>query len=245
MDSTSVGTLFAEGLGYLVGAGSLLYYTPIAVRLVRQGSADGLTISTWWLKLASYMCSNIYAFTHEYALSTYIDSLIITAEALVILCLTAKYQKLWNYKFQLGLGIYGFVTTFMVMFAPSKLIAFGQGSSSILNVAALVPQFAQNANKKTAGDYSPITASLGSIGCAIRLFTTVQLTGSDPLLLGSFGLFFVVNSALLLQILYYGVIVEEKSFKSVMCADLKTPPIVEQSDKEDSNLFDLSAIMIS
>lgn len=55
----------AEGLGYLIGAGSVLLYTPIAVRIVRTKSADGLTISTWWLKIVSFtstivrICENV------------------------------------------------------------------------------------------------------------------------------------------------------------------------------------------
>ena len=44
--------LIARWLGFVVGAGSLLLYTPIAARVYRQRSADGLTLSTWWLKLA-------------------------------------------------------------------------------------------------------------------------------------------------------------------------------------------------
>ena len=40
-------TSLAEILGYMVGAGPLLLYTPIAVRVLRQRHADGLAISTW------------------------------------------------------------------------------------------------------------------------------------------------------------------------------------------------------
>ena len=41
-------------------------YTPIAVRVVKQGSADGLSVSTWWLKLTAYTFSNIYFFKNAY-----------------------------------------------------------------------------------------------------------------------------------------------------------------------------------
>ena len=50
--STALET-FAVGLGYILGAASILHYTPIAVQILRTKSADGLKVSTWWLKLTS------------------------------------------------------------------------------------------------------------------------------------------------------------------------------------------------
>ena len=60
----------ATALGYLVGAGSLALYTPIVWRVSRQGDASGLTLSTWWLKLASYSCSDVYSIAQGYPIST-------------------------------------------------------------------------------------------------------------------------------------------------------------------------------
>jgi len=220
IDASSI----AEGLGYLVGTGSLLLYTPIAVRVVRQGSADGLTISTWWLKLSSYTCAILYSFDQGYPLSTYLETVIIAVESLTILVLVAYYQRsLLEPKFLAFAGL--FVTLVLTValnneVVPSEVFAFGQTSSAVLNVGALLPQFALNARTRTAGDYSPITASLATVGCTIRLFTTYQLAGSDPLLLGSYGLAFVLNASLLLQILYYGIRVEGNSLMTVLTADV-------------------------
>ena len=55
-----VNIVFAKGIGYLIGIGSLLLYTPIAIRICRQQHANGLVISTWWLKLISYILSDIF-----------------------------------------------------------------------------------------------------------------------------------------------------------------------------------------
>ena len=62
IDDAALKTL-AEGLGYLIGAASILLYTPIAVRILRTKSADGLTVSTWWLKLTSYTCTDVSWYT--------------------------------------------------------------------------------------------------------------------------------------------------------------------------------------
>ena len=66
----SATSVIAQGLGYVVGAGSLLLYTPIAIRICRQRDASGLTLSTWWLKLISYTCSDVYSFANGYLVST-------------------------------------------------------------------------------------------------------------------------------------------------------------------------------
>jgi mannose-P-dolichol utilization defect protein 1 len=248
-ESTSLGSrpdasLVAQGLGYLVGAGSLLLYTPIVLRLCLQGTADGLAMSTWWTKIVSYTCSNIYAFTHGYPISTYAETIIITVEALVILVLVAYYQNRIDAQF--GTGAIVFVGSALLLAnGPSELIAFGQASSAVLNTGALVPQFILNAQLQTSGDYSPITAGLASTGCLIRLFTTVQLADSDPLLLGSYGLALLVNSALLAQILYYGVAVEGKGVLSVLISDLGPTDtsdielVAEQNYEEDGKTTEL------
>jgi uncharacterized protein with PQ loop repeat len=66
----SATSVIAQGLGYVVGAGSLLLYTPIAIRVCRERDASGLTLSTWWLKLISYTCSDVYSFANGYLVST-------------------------------------------------------------------------------------------------------------------------------------------------------------------------------
>mmetsp|Transcript_2149 Transcript_2149/g.5702 ORF Transcript_2149/g.5702 Transcript_2149/m.5702 type:complete len:322 (-) Transcript_2149:285-1250(-) len=232
-DVTSV----AEGLGYFVGAGSLLLYTPIAVRVIRQGSADGLTLSTWWLKLCSYTCSDIYAFSRGYPLSAYAETLIITAEASVILVLVAFFQGRISARFA-GLGLVFSAAVFWALAAPAPaaVTALGQAGSTVLNTGALLPQLLLNAERRSPGDYSPVTAGLAALGCAIRLFTTVQLADSDLMLLGGFGVAFLLNSALFAQILWYGISVEGRSLASVMMADIGSTRVSDDIEIEQEEV---------
>jgi len=224
----------AEGLGYLVGAGSLLLYTPIALRVTRQGSADGLTLSTWWLKLSSYTCSDIYAYSRGYPISTYAETLVITAEAATILILVSYFQKRIDTRFAvLSVAFGAAVIWALATPAPPSITALGQASSTVLNTSALLPQILLNANRRSSGDYSPVTAGLAAVGCAIRLFTTVQLADSDLMLLGGFGIAFLLNSALLAQIIWLGISVEGRSLGSVMMADLGSRHASNQSCSAD------------
>mmetsp|Transcript_1195 Transcript_1195/g.3413 ORF Transcript_1195/g.3413 Transcript_1195/m.3413 type:complete len:323 (+) Transcript_1195:61-1029(+) len=216
-------TLIATALGYLIGLGSLLLYTPIAVRVVRQRSADGLALSTWWLKLGSYLCSDIFYITKGYPLSTYVETLTITVEAGVVLILVAYFQQsLFNVRFIALASMFALLSVYGLMAAPPEVVAFGQVSSVVLNSGALVPQFMLNKRNQTKGDYSPVTAGLASAGTAIRIYTTIALNNSDPVLLGTFAAAFLLNSALLSQIMYYGVYVEGLSPLAVFMADVKS-----------------------
>ena len=214
-------TAVAKSFGLLVGFGSLFLYSPIAIRLIRQNqkAAEGLVLSTWWLKLASYTASDIYYITQGYNLSTYIETVILTLEAGTILFLVAYYQRLLTGTFWCQVTIFLVGSTLMFLVAPIQLISLGQGISAILNTSALLPQFYLNHRRQKAGDYSPITAGLASIGCLVRLFTTFQLNDADGLLVVTFGAALLVNASLLAQICYLGTQVEGRTLWDVLAAD--------------------------
>lgn len=219
-DSDGLQQVVAKGLGYVVGLGSLLLYTPVAIRLVRQRHADGLVISTWWLKVFSYLLSDVYYLRKRYDLSTYAETLIITVEAAVVLVLVAWYQQhVRRASFWSGLAALGLFAFYGTTIAPESLVAAGQLASTAVNTLALVPQMHHNRITRSKGDYSPLTAGLAVGGCLIRLFTTVTLNDSDPVLMWTFASAVLFNGTLLLQILYYGVIVEGWSLAQVLLSD--------------------------
>ncbi|EOD12892.1 hypothetical protein EMIHUDRAFT_213129 [Emiliania huxleyi CCMP1516] len=150
--------LIARWLGFLVGAGSLLLYTPIAARVYRQRSADGLTLSTW---LLSYTCSDAYSFRNGYPLSTYIETLIITVEACGVLLLVAHFQRRLDAAFAGALPALPLRSPDIDPSPKRKplAIALGQSAATALNTCALLPQIAQNAARRSPGGFSPVTAT--------------------------------------------------------------------------------------
>ena len=209
----------ADALGYVVGAGSLALYTPILVRVCRTGDASGLTLSTWWLKLTSYSCSDVYSFRNGYPISTFVETLIITIEAALVLAVVGASQKRIDATF--GVCAVALVATsaWAVADAPPGAVALAQGTATLLNTGALLPQLAQNSRRREAGGYSPVTAALACAGCTIRLFTTIELAGSDPLLLAGFAVGLALNGALLAQIVWFGTVVGQRPLLAVLSAD--------------------------
>lgn len=68
---------------------------------------------------------------------------------------------------------------------------------------ALVPQILMNLRNKSAGEWSVASAAMSTAGNAVKVFTTVQLAGSDPVLLAGFFFGLATNAILLSQIIYY------------------------------------------
>lgn len=232
MPDTEQQDVLAQALGYLVGAGSLLLYTPIAIRIVKQGSANGLTISTWWLKLCSYTASDVYCISRGFPISTFVETVVITVEAALLLGLVGFYQRRLDWSF-LALGLLFVVsTTWALTDAPIETLAFAQAGSTLLNTAALLPQINLNYQTKSAGDYSPVTAGLACTGCAIRLFTTTRLADGDILLLAGFALGLGLNALLLAQIIYFGL-GSGRRLASVLASDFVPEEALRESDEDE------------
>lgn len=211
----------ADGLGFLLGIGSLALYTPILVRVVRKGNAEGIALSTFWLKLTAYCCADIYSFARGYPLSTYIDVLIITLEAALVLVTVAFLQRKLDASFVAAALALALACAWALVAAPMEYLALASVASTVLNTGALVPQIALNARRGSSGDYSPLTAALACGGCTVRLFTTVRLSSSDPLLLAGFGSAVALNSTLLAQVLWYSAIIEKRPWASLLSRDFE------------------------
>ncbi|KAL3786748.1 hypothetical protein HJC23_005311 [Cyclotella cryptica] len=220
-------TDIAVALGYFVGVASLLLYTPIAIRLLRTKSADGLAISTWWCKLTAFTCTDIYNIRSGFPIAAFSETVVITFEALFVLMLVTYYQKQWNETTASLVGLY-FALTAWALFSPpnavwgptEEFVALAQVVATYLNSAALIPQLHLNFRRRSSGDYSPITAALGSGGCTIRLFTTIKLAGGDPLMLLNYGVALLLNLSVLSQVVYFGTKAEKRSLSSLFLADL-------------------------
>lgn len=234
----------AQTVGYLVGVGSFLLYTPIAVRLLRTKSAEGLTISTWWMKVTAFTCLDTYNIKNGFPLAAWSESLVNTVESGFVLCLVAYFQK------QLNLTTFLLATTYVTasswaLFAPAsfgpspEVIALAQVFSIVLNTSALLPQLRQNFERQSSGDYSTITALVACAICGTRIYTTMELANGDPLLLLNYGVLFLLNVGLLAQVLYYGTQVEGKELASLFLADIKSDDSSnEVLAKEDSTVIE-------
>lgn len=106
--AASVNDLVAKILGYVLGAGSMLVYTPIILSLVKAKNADGFSVMTWVFNLLGLAVALIYPFKKAFPLSTYIEILILTVQSAGILGLVCFYRDLFK-EYLLGMGAFALV----------------------------------------------------------------------------------------------------------------------------------------
>jgi mannose-P-dolichol utilization defect protein 1 len=76
----------ASLLGMVMGAGSLLLYSPIVLRLVRTRSAEGMALSTWALQLFGFTAGVLYNATKGFPLTAYAETLSFTVQVRAAAC---------------------------------------------------------------------------------------------------------------------------------------------------------------
>ena len=181
-------------------------------------------MSTFWLKLVAYCCADIYSISRGYPLSTYVEVLVLTVEAALVLFTVAYLQAKLDIIFFTAFLALVLTCAWALVAAPLDSLAFASIASTILNSGALVPQIVLNARRGSSGDYSTLTAAIACGGCTLRLFTTVRLSSSDPLLLINFGSSLVLNCTLLAQLLWYSIVVEKRPWSSLIFRDFEAVP---------------------
>ena len=192
----------ANILGYVMGYGSLFLYVPIIFDLATKGGyAEGCSLVTWTASLAGLSLSCIYPMKKGFAISTYLEFVVLSIECFFI-CGTISVMQGRTTGFIIGSSIYSLLYLALMKFELNpRMLSFIQIVSLLVCNYALVPQILLNAHTKRYG-WSEITAFLSASGNALRIFTTLQLT-KDRLVLIGFLIGFTSNSVLFAQSYIY------------------------------------------
>jgi len=197
--ASTVGQVAAEMLGYLMGVGALALYVPIIIKLRSEKNGDGMSLQTWVLNIFGFTIGVLCPLRKGFPLSTYVDGVVLTAEALAVMGLVCHYRGL-SKQFSIGVGAY--VTCLLLALTvqvPMQFLASLQIASIVMCNYANLPQiYAQFKTGKAS--WSWITAAMSTVGNGIKIFATKQLT-NDPIILGGHFFGFVTNAILLAQTL--------------------------------------------
>ena len=179
-------------------------YLPILAALLSARSASGFSKLTWLMQLLGFACFLVYPVRSSFPRSSYFEYTCLLAQSLVINCIIHVYDGVSiGSVFSSALG---FVTLLLIALRsmPLPLAKLCAPMATALLSMSLLPQIVSNFASQTATGWSPVTALMALAGNSIRIFTTVKLASCDLLLLGQFGLGAVLNSILLLQIVFWG-----------------------------------------
>jgi len=199
--STSASTKAATALGYFMGTAALWMYLPLILKIVKAGNADGFSLQTWMTTVASFSLALLYPIKRKFPLSSYIELLGLQAQSIVILGLICFYSSRL-FEFFLGMGLLSSIFSFIFSRDLSpRLLSSIQVLRLALDSYSLLPQIFLNF-QNSLFSYSEITASMGLVGNAIRVYTTSVLV-KDPLLLSGYVIGALCNLVLLAQFLLF------------------------------------------
>lgn len=200
--------LIAKILGYMVGMGAMALYVPIIGNLITTKDSSGYSVSTWVLNVLGSMLAIAYPVKRRFPISTYFEMISSLVQGVLILGLVCRYQGLSTQYLQ---GIAPLIGLFAVFVAYDKasdhLLKTLQVAAIIVCTYANIPQIVLTFQQRRAS-WSAITAGLSTIGCIIRIFTTLQLTKDNLTLLG-YSLGLTTNVILLSQIVWYNHILKQ------------------------------------
>jgi mannose-P-dolichol utilization defect 1 len=193
--------ILANFLGYAGAAGSCYLYFPIIMHVIETQTSRGLSITSWLFNAVGLTAAIVYPFKKRFPLSTYLDAVVLLAQVGLILFLMAYFENSMKY-FGIGFGAYSVASGLLLSSKfPEKYLGSIQVVAASCCCYALVPQIYMNFQQQRV-EFSPVTASFGAIGNAVRLFNVYQLT-KDPLVMTGSGIATLANIIILVQYYWY------------------------------------------
>ncbi|XP_053319157.1 mannose-P-dolichol utilization defect 1 protein [Spea bombifrons] len=188
------------GIGIIVG--SILVKVPQIVKILRSGSAEGLSFHSVLLELLALTGTMVYSVTRGFTFSAWGEVLFLIIQTLIIGFLIQHLGRrtAWGAVF---LGIYfTLVAVLLSPVTPMAVITALQASNMPAVIISRLIQVLTNYRNGHTGQLSAVTVTLLFLGSLARIFTSIQETG-DPLMAVTFVVSSTCNGVILAQLLYY------------------------------------------
>ncbi|KAG2206767.1 hypothetical protein INT47_003709 [Mucor saturninus] len=193
----------SKGLGLGIVLGGSIVKIPQILTIVKNGSAQGLSTTSYLLETLSYFITLSYNLRQGNPFSTFGEILFICLQNIVILSLMFYYGG----KGALLVGtLVGLGSLFYSLnneeWVPPVLMSSLYAATIPLSLASKVPQIYTNFRNKSTGQLSVFTVVNYFAGSAARVFTTMTELDDTLMLFGN-ALATTFNAILVLQVIAY------------------------------------------
>lgn len=194
--------LVARTLGYVMAIGAMVVYTPLLIKIFKQGNSYGFSTTTWVFNVIGLTLSIAYPMKMGFPFSTYMELVSAAVQSVAILGLLSSYNNVLL-EYSMGIGILAtlFIAFCRIKNLPQSYLNGIQIGACIAANYASIPQIFLTFRSGKA-TWSWISASMSLAGCVIRIFTTMRLTRDKLIILG-YLIGVVTNIILLLQIIIF------------------------------------------
>jgi len=195
--------LASRGLGTAIVAGSTLVKFPQILKIVSNGDAAGLSFLGVLLELLAVTANGAYSFSQEFPFSAYGEAVFMSLQTSIIAILILWYGGN-TFSTILFSAIYGATVLAITQpgLVPEEVLWYGQAANIPMIVIGKLIQAITNFRNGHTGQLSAITVFLLTLGSLARIFTSIQDTGDQVMIL-TFVVSSSVNVIIALQVLYY------------------------------------------
>ncbi|XP_039258639.2 mannose-P-dolichol utilization defect 1 protein-like [Styela clava] len=208
LDVPCLKAVISKCLGYGIIMGAVLVKVPQIQKLLKSSSAVGMSFSSVLLELYAITSMCAYSIARSFPFSAWGDSFFLLIQVTIIACLVQYYRG----KPQLAivfLVIYSVILFVLVSgITPTNVLAALQASNMPAIVIAKMIQAAESIKNGHTGQLSAITVFLTFIGSTARIFTSIQETGDNIVIL-TYIVSTIANAVISFQIIYYWKATEE------------------------------------
>jgi len=187
------------GLGIVVG--SSLVKLPQVLKIYAGKSAVGISFLSVLLELLAVTFSGVYGLAKGFPFGSYGESLFLAIQTAIIGLLVLWYggKKMQALVFMICYSALVFAGLKLV---PVHILWYGQATNIPMVVIGKFIQIITNFNNGHTGQLSAVTVFLIALGSVARIFTSIQETGDQVLIL-TFVCSTVVNGIIAAQVLWY------------------------------------------
>lgn len=175
-DQECLKTTISKVIGMAIIVGSGIVKLPQVVKIMRNGSVQGISAMTYYLETTVYMQTAAQAMSSGLPFSVYGENLIILVQNAMIMLLIFQYNKdigMLEVMFVIGFfGAWGF-SLFAGGFMTPELWQMVSTSNSVLSLVGKGPQLWTNFCNKSTGQMAFVTFLLNFLGGIARLGTVL------------------------------------------------------------------------
>ncbi|KAM3581329.1 hypothetical protein VKS41_006157 [Umbelopsis sp. WA50703] len=193
----------SKGLGFGIVLGGSIVKIPQIITILSSGSAQGLSLASYYLETFSCAISLAYNFRQGNPFSTFGETFFLTVQNFIITLLILFYAR---QRSQLLVTAVGFLAVFQALssqtLVPAGIMSILYAATIPLTLSSKVPQIYTNFKNSSTGQLSVFAVFNYFLGSTARVFTTMTEL-DDPLMLAGNVLAATFNGILAIQMIAY------------------------------------------
>uniref|UniRef100_A0A182NTZ1 Mannose-P-dolichol utilization defect 1 protein homolog n=1 Tax=Anopheles dirus TaxID=7168 RepID=A0A182NTZ1_9DIPT len=206
LDGAFVGDCFrallSKGLGFGIIAGSVLVKVPQITKILANKSARGINLFSVCLDLFAITIHMAYSFVNGFPFSAWGDTAFLALQTAIIATMVLFYGGSTAVAGAFTAGYSAMVYTLMGGLTPLNYLLIAQGFNVPILLLGKLSQAFTNYRNGSTGQLSAVTCFMLLAGSLARIFTSIQETG-DQMMIITYGSSSFANLVIALQVLYY------------------------------------------